>query len=286
MFPKGQDNTPIMGGSIGSNRIFDFFSKTAHESQSPRWDLYLINIATLARNAYSKGMSQSDLEAIVDKDADLYMVYIGAYTTFKRTIPANVIFYAPNYNVVPYAFMRDHTGNQQELDNLYNNLFKKIPISLTELTTVSATRKFICRTGTTLFPHKDLVNKIIKVYGGFRTAGSIGTVMISHCPLDFHIYKSIHNIQLLESYTASILSVSDFGQKLIKDVKIPFTSTTHRLFGDSLQLKPMLTGKDRTKLIDLAKTNNWAIKTDTEIVSDILFKFPQLTSTDLNQLKL
>jgi hypothetical protein len=110
--------------------------------------------------------------------------------------------------------------------------------------------------------------------------------MISHLPIDYHIYKTIPNIQLLESFTGVILSVSDFGQKLIKEVKIPFNTTTHRLFGDSTQLMPLIKGKDRSKLIDVAKEFNWYVKTESEISRDVFFKFPNISPRDLTVLLL
>lgn len=286
--PKGQDGTTIYGTgtSIGSNRIFHYLRQNANGFDPPKWDLYLINIYTLVRNAYSKGIEQRVLESIVDADSDLLMIYIGAYTTFRRQIPSVVFFYAPDYSAVPKDIMRVHSGNQSEMDAMYDILCKKLPPTLTELTTVPETRKFLSKVGRTILPQKELIEQIRKIYNGNRTNGMIGSVMISHCPIDFHIYKFIPTIQLLESYTGSVLSVSEFGNKLTKEVKIPFNTTTHRLFGDSLQINPLLKGKDRTKLIEVASEFKWNIKTESEITREALFKFPNLSQYELSILKL
>lgn len=281
----GQDGTPIVGGSIGSNVILYNMRNTASLIQSPRWDLYLINVYTLVRNLYQKGINQKDIEIALDHEADLYMTYIHAYTCFRQTTQSTVFFYAPNYDVVPTSMMREHTGNVAELNTLYKKIYNKLPDTLKELTEVRETRKFLCRVGNTIFPHKDIVEKLKTIYSGHRYYGSIGTVMISHCPIDLHIYKSLPSIQLLDSYTGTVFNVSDFGQKLTKEVKVPFNTTTHRLFGDGLQLIPLVKGRDRKILVELAQTKNWAIKTESEIQRDALYKFNNIFSSDLSVLR-
>ncbi|HUB45899.1 MAG TPA: hypothetical protein VMB73_13005 [Acetobacteraceae bacterium] len=55
--PKGENGEEIFGGTIGSNKIFHLLRNTAVRTNSPRWDLYLIYVYALLRNAYSKGIS-------------------------------------------------------------------------------------------------------------------------------------------------------------------------------------------------------------------------------------
>lgn len=282
----GDNGIPIHGASIGLNVILNYMRETSGIVHQPKWDLYLINVYTLVRNLYQKGMSEKELERCVDRDADMLMTYVHAYTCARRSVPSVVFFYAPDYGAVPATLLRPHTGNQSEIDALYTLLYKKIPDKLTELTEVHETRKFLCRVGKSIFPHKDIIDKLRHVYHGTRITGSIGTVMISHCPIDFHIYKSIPNIQLFESYTGALLNPSDFGQKLTKDVKVPFNPTTHRLFGDGTQLIPLIKGKDRKKLIQVAQDFSWAIKTEKEIGRDAISKFDNITEADLSVLKL
>jgi hypothetical protein len=284
--PQGLDGTQIYGGSIGSNRIFDYLKNSAPQLTAPRWDLYLINVFTLVRNAHVKGMNQKQLEEAVDHDSDMFMTYIGAYTGFRKQTPAVVYFYAPDYSAVPKELMRVHTGNQEELDRMYHELYKKLPDKVTELTEIPSTQKFLSRVGRSIFPHKDLNERIRYIYQGRRNHGLLGTVMISHCVLDFHLYKAISGLQVLESYTGAILTSQDFGQKLVKEVKVPFNATTHRLFGDSIQLNPLIKGRDRTKLVELAKDKHWFVKTEAEISRDVLFEFSSLSQNDLSVLRL
>lgn len=284
--PVGDNGVVYHNASIGLNVILNYMRETARNINAPQWDLYLINIYTMVRNLYQKGMHQVELEQMIDRDADILMTYIHSYTCTRRSIPATVFFYAPDYSAVPKSMLRLHTGNQEELDRLYLNLYKKLPVKLTELTEVADTRKFLCQVGKSIFPHKDIIEKLKLIYQPHRLTGSIGTVMISHCPLDFHIYKAIPKIQLFESYTGTILNVQDFGQKLIKDVKIPFNTVTHRLFGDSLQLVPFFKNKDRKTLIELARDKDWGVKTETEIIRDVVFKFDTVSSSDLTILRL
>ena len=282
----GQDGTPILGNSVGNNRILFYLRENAGQRHAPLWNLYLINIYTLARNAYRKGISLKELTTCIDKDSDLLLTYIHAYTTYRHSMESAVVFYAPEYKSIPQDLMRQHVGNTLELDTLYYEIFKKLPTKLVELSELPLTRKFLCQVGQTgRMPYLDLLDKLKQISPAYSAGGAFGTAMISHCPLDFHIHKSIPKIQLLESYTGNVLSVSDFGQKLTKDVVIPFNNATHRLFGDSLQLLPLLTGKDRKTLIQLAETKNWAIQTESQIIIDAEIKFSQVSRSILTLLK-
>lgn len=283
----GQDGTPILGNSIGNNRIFYYFRQAALEQLSPPiWNVYLINIFTLVRNAYSKGLSYDILEKIIDKDSDLFMTYIDAYVNYKKESSSIVYFYAPIYKAILPQFKRVPVGNALELNTLYEKLYQTIPEKVTELTQNPRTRKFVSRAGAIgVLPYIDLLSKLKSIQTNYGN-GTLATTMISHCPLDFYIYKKIPKIQLLESYTGQILSLSQFGSKLTKDVQIPFNRITHRAFGDSVQLLPLFTGKDRKTLIQLATEKNWILKTEQDILADILFKFPNIMQSDLTLLKM
>jgi len=284
--PKGDDDTPIYSGSIGSNRIFYTLQQTAGSTRSPRWDLFLISIYTLVRNAYQKGINSTALEAMVDRDSDLYMTMIGAYCSYRRMTNATVLFYAPDYSAIPKHLLRVHTGHYAELDVLYQALYRKLPNKLVELTEESSTRKFLAKVGSGTFPHKQLPGIIRALYGGHRPYGAIGTVLLSHCPIDLHLYKTIPSLDLLESYTAAIIHTDEFGRKLTKEVKIPFNTTTHRLFGDDIHLMPLLKGREKSKLIDLAGKQFWEIRTEGEIIENVTQSFSTITQGELGFLRL
>ncbi|CAM6031537.1 unnamed protein product, partial [Sphagnum compactum] len=251
----GNNNDPILGGTIGLNRILLYLRENATRPNNPQWDLYLVSVYTLALTAFAKGCFIDDVEAIVDRDADLLMTYINAYMQQKRQTPATVIFYAPDYRAIPKEVLRKRAGLREEFDELYAKMFKRFPEQLTELTENPNTRKFLVRAGGGTFPHKTLAESIRVVYGGRRIKGSIGTVMISHCPIDLHLVKTIPAVMLLERYTGRLLTPQEFGHKLVHTVTIPFNTTTHRLFGDDVHLEPLVKGRQKTKLIELATKN-------------------------------
>ena len=283
----GQKGTAIYGGGLGSNEIFDLLRRTAGSSTSPQWDLFIINIYTLVRNAYTKEMSIQTIEKIIDTDVDLYTTFVGAYMSFKRQTPAVLLFYAPDYSAIPKGFLRDVSGQKQrvEIDTLYAATRKRLPLTLTEITETPILRKFVLATKGEMFPHKELVEHLRTIYGR-RACGSIGTVMISHCPIDLHISRLLPNLQLLESYTATIYPISEFGKKLTKEVRIPFNTTTHRMFGDDIHLKSLVQGKQRKELIKIATDNNWMIRTEREIMGDCILKFQDIHESDLTNLRL
>jgi hypothetical protein len=277
---------PLYRGSIGSNRIFHVLRTTAGLINNPRWDLFIINVYTLLRNAYSKDIKQQAIEKIVDADVDLYMTFIGAYCSFLRLMPATVLFYAPNYRAIPKELLRKTTGQRAEMDVMYDKLLHKLPTKLTELTEDVSVRKFLVATSGNTFPHKELPGYIREIYGGIRTSGQIGTVLFTHCPIDLHLTTTIPKMDLFESFTGAIYPVSEFGRKLTKEVKVPFNTTTHRAFGDDIHLIALCKGPQKTKLVELAAKRNWTIHTEREIINDITSTFSDISSSELTRLRL
>jgi len=283
---KSDPSEPLYNGTIGSNRIFHVLRTTAGLNNSPKYNLFLINVYTLVRNAYSKDIKQKDLEKLVDTDVDMYMTFIGAYTNFKRAVPATVLFYAPDYRTIPKEMLRKSGEQRTEMDTLYAKLLSKLPRKLTELTEDPSVRKFLVATSGNTFPHKELPGYIREIFQGQRTSGQIGTVIFTHCPIDLHLATVIPGLELFESYTGMIYPAIEFGRKLTKDVNVPFNTATHRAFGDNTHLIPLCNGAQKTKLVELATRKNWAIRTEREIISDITSTFSDISSSDLTRLRL
>ena len=282
------DPDELIYSRSGSNKIFHMLKMTAGLPTSTKYDLYLINVYTLIRNVFTSGVSFEEIEKRVDTDVDLMTTFIGAYGQYKQLTKAVVIFYAPNYRAIPKELLRNVSGQRVELDVLYTKLRNKLPVKLVELTEDPCLRKFVVATRGGTYPHKELLEHIKTIYLGTTMRGSLGgTVIISHCPIDLHIKTWIPNIELLESYTATILNPSQFGRKLSTDVNnLPFNIATHRVFGDEVHLIPLVRGKQKSKLIELVERRSWAIKTESEIMSDIVSNFPEISVSDLTLLKL
>jgi len=288
-FPKGQNGDIIYGGSIGSNKIFDVLRETAGSRDSPLYDLWLINVYTLLRNAYVNGISQVDIEKVIDTDVDLFMTYISAYMSYRRPTPGGVVlFYAPDYNAIPKMFLRNTSGQKQrtEIDTLYTRLLVTMPNKLNDLTEDPMLRKYLVATSRSRLPHRDLPGHIRAIYGSNQMRIKLGTVLISHCQIDLHLNHTFGSFDLLDSFTGVIRPPTLFGQKLVKEVSVPFNTTTHRAFGDDVHLEPLFKGKRRTELIELARDRNWAIRTEREIVSNITETFKDIEASDLLRLRL
>jgi hypothetical protein len=283
---KSDTSEFLYNGSIGSNRIFHVLRTLAGISGNPKWDLYLINVYTLVRNAYTKGISQSELEKTLDKDVDLYMTFIGAYMSYLRTTPAVVLFYAPDYTGIPKDVLRTTSGQRDELDAMYSKILHKLPRKLTELTEDPLVRKFLIATNGSAFPHKEIPGYIRNIYGNTRNAGRLGTAIFTHCPIDLHLMTAIPKLELFESFTGAVYPSSEFGRKLTKEVKVPFNTVTHRAFGDDVHFEALIKNRRKTEMIEVAAKHNWAIRTEQEILSDILSYFPEVTQYRLLQLRL
>lgn len=283
---KNDPSEFLYPGTIGSNRLFHILKLMAESQPTPRWDLYLINIYTLVRNAYKKGISQEKLEKLVDDDVDTFMTFIGAYLNYRRQTQGTVLFYAPDYRAIPSEYLRPITSQNVETDAMYKELRKKLPLKLTELTEDLSLRKFLVMTSGMTYPHKEIPGYLSMIYKGTRIYGSIGTVIITHCPIDLHLYSSIQKLELFESFTGNITPSLFFGKKLTKETIVPFIPTTHRLFGDEVHIAPLLKGKQRTEAIKLAVEHRWAIKTERDIINDVVLKFPSISKADLTRLRL
>ena len=276
--------------SMGINKVLDVLRISAGTIGHPRWDLYIINVFTLVRNAYKNNISQHDVDKTVDVDVDSLIQFIGAYMSYQRTTPATVLFYLPDYSAIPKDLLREHTGNKAAVDNLYTKLKTKLPVNSTkrmvELTEDPLVKKFLLVTSGNTFPHKEIPRYLNEIYGGKRITGSLGTLLLSHCVIDLHISAYVSGVELIESFSGNIIPSNLFGSKLTKEVEMPFLPVTHRLFGDDDHIIPLVKGRQKKNMIDIIRKDHWGVMTERQIVSDILMKIPGISELELRRLKL
>jgi hypothetical protein len=94
--------------------------------------------------------------------------------------------------------------------------------------------------------------------------------LISHIPLDFHLHRLIKDTTLFESYTAELKAAKFFGEKVFKHNRIPFNQYTHLALGDSVYVQPLVKGKQKKEIISRAEQVNWNIRTEHEILLDLV----------------
>lgn len=270
---KGQNNEIILGGSIGLNKILLNLKEWANSPIHDIWDIYFINLYTVARNVWIKDIRLDQFMHGIDTDTDMIATYLEAYhTNSLGAKPPIIVFYVPTYEAIPLKYRRECVGNTLEFNNLYDKVRARYPVKFSNISRSMASTLFFFPCNRNLYPHKELVYAMEEKFFGDFTYRSPKVLLLSHCPIDLHLYKRIHNFSLIESYTGQIKKLKDFGTKLVKDVDVPFNTYTHRLFGDSIHLTPLVSGKQKTLALDVAQKYKWINLTDSEILSLMVHK--------------
>jgi hypothetical protein len=261
---------PVLGSSVGTNDILLTLRDLAGKSTRRNFSTFMVNIYTLLRNCFVPKGTYEELVTAVANDMDILFQYFQAYANYRAPTKILVVFYAPNYGRIPPKFLRDKLPPQRQvMDDLYTILWKSLPEKPHVVVDTPMVRRLVVRCGKTIYPHAELAKMLRDDLKMPEVNGD--KCLISHCPIDYHLSGKLNNIFVIESYTGNLLSKSDFGKKLgrLEDgYSPPFTPVTHQIFGDSVHLKPLVSGtKKKTELLERAKAEKWAIKLDKEIAA-------------------
>lgn len=277
-YARSEDGSePIRpNSSVGLNRILGLFKNFASVDKTPRWGIYLLNAYTITRNILSGVKERPKLPELLklfDNEVTSFVTYSDAYESgFHRKKPIIVALYFPDYSKIPDTWGRPLTGEKLTVFECYQEIKKQFPNKPTTISysQISA-RVAVPVGGRSMFPYEDLTAWVrnICITGESVLKWGDPVFLMTHCPTDLHIYRKVPWVQLVESYQGIIKLPKEFGSKLVPgSTTIPFNATTHRLFGDSVQVKPLVTGRNRTALIELAKTKNWMMRSSDSILSD------------------
>lgn len=280
-FARSDDGTePIYpNASVGINRILGMFKNFALVDTKPRWHMFLFNAYTVMRNIMNDvknktSIQKKDLPGMFDMEMASTLTYIEGYLSqFRLEKPATVAVYFPDYSHIPSEIRRNLQGDKLAIFEAYEELRKSIsprPM-ITHIDNVTV-RITVPAGNKNQYPH-DTLSGWIKEHAIDKHTGydwGEGIFILTHVPLDLHMVNKVPWLQLAESYQGIIKLPNEFGTKLVpKDTNIPFTSVTHRVFGDSLQIVPMVGGKKRKGLITLADKHKWIRCSLEMIVRDI-----------------
>lgn len=286
------DGTDLIrpGCSVGFNRILGFFKAWAGGDTQPKWDMFLLNGATIFRNNFDPKKSQAQIYEDFQSDCEMFTLYYEAYLSFcappGTRIP--IVVYIPDYSAIPATIAREASPREIEMSRAFM-VFQAAQVKLGArlLSAGPFTDRWIIPAGSRQrMPQRDLVDWIhkgisAKQLGSFRWGASVG--MVTHCAVDLHMHVKVPRMSLLESYTGIIKPPNQFGTKLVNDkgVLVPFNKLTHRIFGDPIHIRPAVTGRKRTELKKMAVANNWFRKSDTAIYQDVRSVDPNIKNTDL-----
>ena len=268
-------------GSHGINGIVSVFMDEVKSKIIPIWDTSLVNVSTLIRNNIDDDLND---KIIIDKTMEDIFILLTVikefyfYSRIKPNFPC-IIFYAPLYDALNLHKRDNKTNNR--IDKLINkmislNYFNK---SYTNIKPENINNIFcfsIMLGNSRRLPHIELLDMLDKLNKDFNRINKSYIqnerryMLISHNPVDFHLFKYLKNIWLMESYTGSIKEQQDIPSKIFKLPFLPFNKYTHLLFGDSIFIKPLVQRKQKQLFLDKAQKERWKYKTEEGIYQDII----------------
>lgn len=236
----------------------------------PLWSLFLINVETLIRDRKNPDEDNKAMAQGVIKDMITLCQFISAYCRY--TLPPQMkaepmlCFYFPIYSEIPAVYKRDKfpkgTENFWAIRDLILKHFEKHTWQ-TQYDDLEA----LLEVAHGPWPHRNLLNDLIAHKDRLRFRK---TLMVSHVPLDFHLYRVFKDFTILESYTGNLKTIKQFGKKVFDDEAIPFNKYTHLVLGDKWYLKCHLDRKSKKELKQLAVAEHWALMPDISVAESLI----------------
>ena len=253
--------------SIGTAFAVDTVEKLYAQGTLKDCD-FLINISTLLRN-HLDGSKTQLMDDVVSKMRMELGYLLDELVSIVKTGSTNpkpkIIFYLCDYETgIPKHLQRPFTDNRNLLAN---------------------TIKLACKQFDKLFPTKSgnfgktyieftvgpprmqssvfLISKM-KSLGGFTD-----TVMISHCPVDFHVHRYCKKFSIIETHTGRYRTSKELGDKVFKHPNLPFIPALHMLLGDKEYVVPSIGIKEKRLLLEMAEKRKWELSTSFSIEENI-----------------
>lgn len=259
--------------SYGVAAILNSIADLAYSQKKNYWTLYLVNVETLIRDRKNNEQDVDKIARNVIIDCTVLAQYLAAYvksmSTPRMKVEATVCFYMNKYENIPTTYIKDKLPKGTEIrwkirDRVYEIITKEGYISNYDDVTVTFSLSGLKKN---TWPHRDFVKDLIRGISGVQFKK---TLMISHVPLDFHLYKVFNDFTILESYTGKFKTHKDFGSKVFGDSNIPFNKYTHLLLGDKWYLKSLLDNKTKKSLIERATREHWALLPDRAVLQSLV----------------
>ena len=278
-YEVSKDGTDLIrpGCSVLLNRLLGSLKQWSTEDKTPRWSLFLMNAATVFRNVYVKGDTATTIREKFMADMENFTVYLEAYLNIVggRDTRVPVVLYFPDYSAIPKTIAREAGESGEAATRLYKTVASSIAPGAPRLISQGQlTDRWVVPTAGRVMP----IHTIISWLHGIVTSGQSGSYkwgdsvcLMTHCAVDLHGYRRLPNMVLWEYFTSAIKPPSQFWTKLSvpKDKPIPFGIVTHRLFGDAVHIKPLVSGRLKTRVLETADNNAWMRLTDDQIIQKV-----------------
>jgi hypothetical protein len=257
--------------SVGTAIAIDSFEKNYIKY---RYNVVAINIGTLIRNHIDKDNSYLDIQSNVLTELP---VLLNEITQIINKSPPNltplIFLYAIDYpKCINEVLIREATEYR-------NILYKNIKYFISHssrifgehqkgtFNNINVVFKEITQGEPSIY--KILSNKIK------HEISPVNVILISHMAIEFHIYRYVNNLILLESHTGEWKDTNSFSKKVFGNnyKEIPFIPATHLCFGDKDLISPALSVKQKKELLEIANKNTWKIRSSQYIRDFIKSKY-------------
>ena len=259
--------------SYGVASILNTFATLSSQARRPAWQIYLINVETLIRNRKENNNSIVSANDVLN-DMQILQQYISSYnrinlSSVQKKYTPYIVFYFPQYKVIPHDYLRvklpkgteERWKLQDAILDIVRNKSMPEAIDTTQILYISS------GSSKSVWPHKDLLKDIRSVISGSQYAPCL---MISHVPLDFHLYRYFNDFTLLESYTGVLKKCTVFGKKVFGDDAIPFNKYTHLSFGDKWYMNGLAPFAVRRQIKERALKEHWKLLPDKGILERLI----------------
>ena len=247
--------------SYGIAPILATLSNLSLRNNRPAWNLYLINVETIVRDRKQDSKSLEEIARAVLLDCTVMAQYIAAYNSLTLPPQLNkepvVCFYIPKYENIPATYRKEKLPSGTENRWKICEIVEKILLKEGFQERYENTKVIFDVVGRKSgWPHKDLLRDLIKMYEGLRFRK---TLMVSHIPVDFHLYRTFNDFTILESYTGALKQPKQFGKKVFGDETLPFNKYLHLLLGDKWYLRPLVVPAIKKQIKERAVKEHWTL---------------------------
>lgn len=257
----------------GTDSLIKVFNGLPNKSSDNIFDTILINVATIVRNNATLDRDNSEIKKFTEDDTLNLIRAIVAYQEEMSRMLTNpmIVFYLPDYSWLPEIHQRKPSPLKVKINAVVEQLMVDDKIRTHKQIRShqgDSTIYELFAGGKAELPHQS----ISKFIGRINTLSHIDPatqltkyLLISHCPIDYHLLLLYRRMTILESFTGELIPPKRLGFKVFKNNFVPFNSVTHLLFGDPVQILPMAKRKNRKIIMEQAAREQWYVRTPYEI---------------------
>ncbi len=258
----------------GTDSLIKILRELPNRSSNNIFDTILINVMTIIRNNATLERDDREIKKYTMDDTLNLVNACAAYQEeMSHLLNGNpmVVFYLPDYSWVPDLHMRKPSPLKIKINKVLSEIITDDNLKVKKQIRSYQGKSTIYELyagGKEMPPHKSIMRFINQI----NTLGVVDTntqlsnyLLISHCPIDYHLLLNYRRMMILESFTGELIPPKRLGFKVFKNNFVPFNSVTHLLFGDPVQVKPMAQRKNRKLIMDMAAKQSWNVRTPPEI---------------------